>query len=417
MRVSVYGLASFSLGMAVLCGCGRGGPGAAARSQESARPVSVAPAEVRPLTRTIPVTGTLAARESSLLSAKVSGRLQQLNVDLGSAVREGDLLAQVEPRDYELRLQQASAALAQARAALGLPPEGDDDRLELDEASAVRQAKAVLEEAASNQERVKSLSKSGIASRSELDVVESSYKVARSRYDGALEEARMRMGAVAQRRAEYELARKQLDDASVRAPFAGAIQSRPAHLGEFVAIGTPIVELVKADPLRLRLQVPERESALVRTGQLVRLLVEGDTNVYSGQIARISPAVDEQDRMLRVEADVPARGSLRPGLFARADIMVNEREESLVVPLSAVATFAGIEKVIVVQQGKAVEKVVATGRRGTDWAEIVSGISAGDGVVLDPGGLRTGQAVSINPGNPGARREASAKQAKEPTTN
>ncbi len=417
MRIYGCELAVFGLGLAVLCGCGGSDPKAGARRQEPARPVSVRRVEVRPMMRTIAVTGTLAPQEGSLLSAKVAGRLQQLNVDLGSKVSEGDLLAQIEPRDYELGLEQAAAALAQARTALGLPAEGGDDRLEMEQVSAVKQAMAVLDEAASNRERVERLSQSGIASKSELDTVQAAYKVARSKYDTALEEARTRMAAIAQRRAEYELARKKLADAAVRAPFAGGVQSRPAHLGEYVAVGTPIVELVKTDPLRLRLQVPERECVLVRTGQVVRLLVEGDTNVYTGRIARLSPALDDQSRMLRVEADVPAQGTLRPGLFARADIIVREAEESLSIPASSLVTFAGIEKVVTIQDSKAMERVVVTGRRGPDWVEIVSGIGREEAVVLNPGGLRTGQPVSIVPGTSEILGEARTKPANGPTTN
>jgi len=345
--------------------------------------------------RAIMVTGPLAAHEQSTLSAKVSGRLQLLNVDIGSVVRRGDVLAQVEPRDYELRLQQAVAALSQARAALGLPSEGEDDTVELKEISTVKQAKAVLDEATKNRQRVADLSKANIASQSELDVAEANYTVALTRYDVALEEARTRQAALAQRRAEYEIAGKQLADTALRAPFDGAIQARPASIGEYVAAGTPIVTLVKTDPLRLRLEVPERESAPVRVGQSVRLRIEGDTNTYAGRIARLSPALNEQNLMLLVEADVPNRGSLRAGLFARAEIIVNEREDGLSIPISALITFAGLEKIVVVKDGKALEKTVTTGRRSQEWVEITSGLAIGESVVLDPGGLRTGQPVTI----------------------
>ncbi len=400
MKSCACGLMFLGLAAAFLAGCGKTeGAKAGAKSENLARLVKVVRAESKAMARVIAATGTLAAQEKSTLSAKVTGRLVELPVDLGSVVREGELLAQIEPRDHELGLQQAAAALAQARTALGLALEGEDDRIDLEQVSVVRQAKAVLEEATANRERVKSLSQSGIASRSELDTVDAAYKVALSRYDTALEEARTRTATVAQRRAEYELARKQLADASVRAPFAGVVQARMAHVGEYVAAGTPILALVKTDPLRLRLEVPERECPLVRPGQAVRLSVEGDTNSYSGQIARLSPALDEQSRMLLVEADVPARGSLRAGLFARANIIVDEHEERLSVPAEALITFAGIEKVVVVQEGKALEKSVVTGRHGQGWVEIISGIGAGEPVVLSPGGLRTGQAVRIATSN------------------
>ncbi len=388
-------IGAVGLGLAGLVSCGQ--PDRAKPADPAAMParsVSVARAQTRAIARTIGATGSLAAQEQATLSAKVAGRLERLEVDIGSELRQGDLVAQIEPRDYELGLQEAAAALAQARAALGLPIAGDDDRIELEQVTAVRQARAVLEEAAKNRERVQRLSGSGIASQSEVDTVEATYTVAAARYDSALEEARGRMATVAQRRAEFDLARKRLADASVRAPFDGAVQARPATIGEYVAVGVPIVRLVKTARLRLRLDVPERECARVRVGQVVQLHVEGDSRLYTGQIARLSPALDEQTRTLRVEADVPRQGSLRPGLFARAQIVVAEADSALTVPEKAVITFAGLEKVVVVEDGRAVEKVVSTGYRGPDWVEIVSGLSAGERVVLNPGGLRTGQRVA-----------------------
>jgi RND family efflux transporter MFP subunit len=327
----------------------------------------------------------------------VPGRLLRLAVDIGSVVRQSEVVAQIEPRDYELRVQQAAAALAQARAALGLPLEGDQDQTDLEATTPVKQAKAVLDEASKNLDRVRSLSRSSIASQSELDTVEANYAVARTRYEAAFEEARTRSAALAQRRAEYEIARKQLADATIVAPFDGAIQSRPASVGEYLAVGTPIVTLVKTDPLRLRLEVPERNSALIRTGQSVRLVAEGNSNVFPGQIVRLSPAINEQNRMLVVEADVPNPGALRPGLFTTAEVVVSEREQGLSVPRNALVTFAGIEKVILVRDGKAQEQPVTTGRRGAEWVEIVAGLAADAAVVLDPGGLRTGQPVTVAP--------------------
>lgn len=381
---------------AALVACGRSSPAPQGPAGDAVRrPVTVASASVRPMSRTISVTGTLAAQERSLLSAKVPGRLEVLRVDVGSAIRQGDLLAQIERRDYELRLQQAAAALAQARAALGLPAEGQDDQVELSNVASVKQAQAVLEEAGKNRERVLNLSRQGIASASEVDTVEATYRVAQAKHETALEEARTRIAALAERRAEYDLARKQLADTAILAPFEGAVQSRRASLGEYLSAGTPLLQVVKTDPLRLRLQVPERESARVRAGQEVRLTIDGDTNRYAGQIARLSPALDEQTRMLLVEADVPAQGSLRPGLFVRAEIVVDPDDPGLSIPSEALLVFAGVEKVVTVESGKALEKTVTTGRRGPGWVEILSGLSPGETVVMNPTGLRTGQPLTI----------------------
>lgn len=390
---------SLIVAAALLPGCGKGpAPGKPSAAGQKARVVQTISAEMRPMERTVPATGTLAAQEVATVSTKVSGRIQRLEVDLGSVVRAGDLIAQVEPRDYELKVQQAAAALAEARAAVGLSLEGEADEIAPEEVSSVKQARAVLDEAAKTLERIKNLTASRIASASDLDSAEAAHKVALTRYQAAVEDAQARVASLAQRRAEWEIARKQLADSSVLAPFDGAIQSRPATVGEFVSAGAPIATLVKTDPLRLRLEVPERESMLIRLNQAVRLRVEADTNVYTGKIARLSPALDETSRMLFVEADVPSMGRLRAGLFARAEIVVVESEPGLSVPTNALTTFAGIEKVVTIRDGKALERNVSTGRRGADWIEILSGLEPGTPVILDPAGLHSGQPVTVATG-------------------
>lgn len=357
--------------------------------------------------RTVDATGFLLPHEAATLSVKVSGRLLNLAVDLGSEVKPGDLIAQVEPRDYELRVQQAEAALAQARAALGLPLEGTDDHIPPEKTSPVLQARAVLDEAAKNRERVLRLAEQGISSTAEQDTVEAAFKVARSRYESALDDARTRQAALAQRRAELELARKQLADTAVRAPFAGVVQERLANLGEFLPAGSPVVRLVQISPLRLRLEIPERKTADLTAGQTVRFTVEGSPEIHETQLARLSPALTDQSRVMVVEADVDNPGTFRVGAFVRAQIVV-AKERGVAVPAEALVVFAGLEKVISVRDGRAQERLVTTGRRGPGWIEIVSGLDVGEAVVLDPGNLQTGQAVRVVAPVPAAASSASS---------
>ena len=379
--------------LAMVSSCSKSDAPKSATALNKARTVRVALSELRPMERVVTVTGLLLADEAATLSVKIGGRLKALSVDIGSLVKRGDVIAQVEPRDYELRLQQVSAALSQARAMVGLPLEGTDDQFDSLKTSAVKEAKAVLNEATRNRDRVLKLSQQGVLSTSDLDTVEAAYTIALNRYEAAGEEARTRQAVLAQRRAEFDLSRQQLNDTSLRSPFDGAIQSRLANVGEFLPAGSPVVKLVKTDPLRLRLEVSERDAASVQLNQRVRLTAEGDTNIYTGTLTRVSPAIDEQTRMLLVEADVRNDGSLRPGLFSRAKIVTREDEEGVAVPEQALIVFAGIEKVVVVQDGKALEKMVSTGRRGPGWIEIVSGLKAGERVVIAPGNLRTGEPV------------------------
>ena len=359
------------------------------------REVRTARVEETPFGEAVTVNGTLAAYDETVASAKVPGRLRAISVDLGTVVRRGQVIAQVEPQDYNLRVQQAEAALAQARARVGLSPDGRDDRVTPEQTGTVRQARAVLDEARVSRDRSAKLVEQGIVARSEFDTVDANYKVAVSRYQDAIEEIRNRQAMVAQRRSELALAKQQLADTAVQAPIDGVIQEKQASVGEYLAAGAPVVNIVKMDPLRLRAEVPEREATAVRAGQNVRVTVDGNANVYVGQITRLSPVIAQQTRMLVVEADVRNNGGLRPGAFARAEIVTNDAKMAVTVPNSALVTFAGIEKVIVVQNGKALEKPVTTGRRNGEWTEIVAGVSVGDQVVVEPGNLQNGMAVEV----------------------
>jgi RND family efflux transporter MFP subunit len=348
-----------------------------------------------PIARAVNVTGTLAAYDQATVGAKVPGRLQTISVDLGSIVHKGQVIAQIDPRDYQLRLEQAEAALQQARARLGLPAEGSDDRVDPEKTGVVRQARAVADETRLKHERTAQLVKQGLLAQAELDTVESAYKVALSRYQDAIEEVQNRLGVVAQRRSELALARQQLADTAINSPFDGVVQEKKASVGEFLAASAPIVTIVRMNPLRLRAEVPERDARNVRAGQKVRITIEGDTGTYSGNIVRLSPTITEQNRMLMVEAEVINDGHLRPGSFAHANIVTDAKNSAAAVPTSAIVTFAGIEKVITIKDGKALEKPVTTGRRIEDWAEIVSGVNIGDEVVAEPGNLQSGQPVSV----------------------
>ena len=346
-----------------------------------------------PVGETVTVNGNLAAYDQTTVGMKVPGRLQTINVDFGSVVRKGQIIAQLEQQDYKLRVQQSEAALAQARARLGLSPDGTDDRVKAEDTGTVRQAKAVLDDAKLKRDRATKLVEQGVTPRAEYDSVDSEYKVALSRYQDALEEIRNRQGMLAQRRTELSLAKQQLDDTVVYSPLDGVVQEKKASAGEYLAAGAPVVTVVRIDPLRLRVEVPERESHSIRMGQSVRVIVEGDPESYLGYIKRLSPTIAEQNRVLSVEADVRNNGRLRPGAFVKAEIVTNQTNTAVTVPPNALVTFAGIDKVIIVENGKAVEKTVAVGRRGDNWIEIKAGVNAGQAVVLDPGNLQSGQSV------------------------
>jgi RND family efflux transporter MFP subunit len=321
--------------------------------------------------------------------------MSELLVDLGSRVRREQVIARLDPTDAQLRVDQAVAALQQARARLGLTPAGTDDRVDPEQTSLVRQARAVLDEARLTRDRTERLWKQELIAQAQLDTSISALAVAEARYQDAIEEVRNRQAVLLQRRSELDLARQQRADTVVVSPIEGAVSERKASVGEFLAAGAPVATLVKLHPLRLRLAVPEREATAVRVGQAVVVTVEGAAGEHRGRVARVSPAISEQNRTLLVEAEVPNESAvLRPGAFAKAEIVLSGDLRVVTVPATAVVTFAGVEKVLTVDKGRAVEVRVTTGRRVGDRLEVVNGITVGTSVVAQPGNLTGRQPVA-----------------------
>lgn len=365
-----------------------------AGGQQKARPVQVALAKRERITRAIEATGTLAARDRISLAMGVTGRLLEVKVDLGDRVRRGDVVARLDPSDLQIAVQQAMAALQQARTRLGLPPDGTSETVVENQTPTVRQASAALLESKLRRDRAQQLFKQQLIPPSDLEAAQAAYQIAESRYQDAVEEIRNRQAQLAQRRADLEMARQQLSYAVLAAPADGAVVERLASAGQFIGANSPIASIVIIHPLRLRLPVPDRAAGRVRVGQRVRLKLDKESAVHYGKVTRLSPAIDEETRTLLVEAEVPNEsGVLRPGSFVRAEILAESEEPALLVPASALVTFAGIERVLIVEQNKAVERSVKTGWRDTDRLEILEGVSAGETVILKPGNLSAGQAV------------------------
>ena len=397
-KALLFSLALSIVAISFLASCKSDYPASAKQSSpggKTARQVKTTAVVESPFGETVTANGTLAAFDQTTVSVKVPGRVKTIAVDLGSVVSKGQVIAQLDSEDYRLRVQQSEASLAQARARLGLAPDGTDDNVDPEKTATVRQARAVLDEARVARDRAAKLVEQGVIAKAEFDTATATFKVAEGRYQDAYEEIRNRQGVLAQRRSEVALARQQLKDTAVVAPLDGIVQEKRTSSGEYLAAGTAVVNIVRMDPLRLRAEIPERESHTVKPGQNVRVTVDGDSNVYVGQIMRLSPVIAEQTRILVVEADVRNNGKLRPGSFAHAEIVTNDSKMAVTVPNNAIVTFAGIEKVLVVQNGKALEKPITTGRRNGEFTEIVSGVNVGEKVIIDPGNLQTGQDVQV----------------------
>jgi RND family efflux transporter MFP subunit len=348
----------------------------------------------RPVERYVEVVGTLKADQEVVVSSEAKGAVEELPVDLGSVVRRGQLLARLSQRESKLRVDQAQAALDQARARVGL--RSGSGSLEAEQNSEVRQAKASLDEARLRFDRAKTLIKNGDIAQERFDEAEINYRSAEARYQAAQDSFHNQTALVEQREAELQLARKQLQDTIIVAPLDGTVSARHVTRGEYIKAETRIVTLVKSNPLRLQAVIPEVAVASVRVKLPVTLIVDAyPGRTFKGEISRVSPSLDEKARTLTVEATIEnADGTLKPGLFATVQLRIAKQSPAVMVPSHALLAFAGLTKLFVIQDGKVVERVVKTGLKDGDFVEILEGAKVGERVAVESlGRLSNGVAV------------------------
>jgi RND family efflux transporter MFP subunit len=330
----------------VLTGCSSSTSQNAQQAEAASTPPAVAidaaKVERRELQRAVEAVGTLDPNEEVTVSNQVEGIVSTLFVDLGDAVRAGDVIAQLDTQELELNVHQQEAALQQELARLGLA----EASTSLDDAatSQVRQAEATFADAKIRLDRTKKLAESGLIPQQQLDGQQAQYDIAEASLRSSRETVRNIRATIAARKASLSLAQKKLADAKVTAPITGFIKDRPASAGQFLKANSPVVTIVQNSPLRLHADVPENAVAYVHNGRSVEFHVDAfPDRVFEGKITRISPAVDQQSRTLKLEAIVNnADGALKPGFFVRVTIQTDRKDKVLIVPAESLTTVSGI---------------------------------------------------------------------------
>src|SRR2546425_2037520 len=246
---------------------------AAAGSRLSVRLFAVEQKQIR---RNVESVGSLFPFEEVTVSSEVEGRVEQVLVDVGDHVAIGQTIVKVVPTELQLTLDQQRANLQQARARLGLSD--NDDFKDVRAAAEVKKAAADLADAEQKYKRAKTLYEQGLLPKQNFDEAESRYNAARAAYDLSVQTVENLRGQLAQSRAAAALAQKKVNDSNIRAPFAGQIKERSVTQGQYLKVQTPVMVIVNIDPLRVRLRVPEKMAAWVKTGQEVTVSVEAYPN-------------------------------------------------------------------------------------------------------------------------------------------
>ncbi len=334
-----------------------------------------------PITRTVRVTGSLIADEQAEVSAEVNGRIVSTPVELGTRVAAGAPLVVISREQASAQMAEAQANAAQSAAALGIVNGAGFDPEKVPD---VANAKAEWELAEADHARMRSLLDQKVVSQAEYDQRRTRVEAARQQYEASKNAAQQRYQALAAANARIGLAQKALNDTTVRAPFAGIVAERRVSVGDFVTTGTRVVTVVRSNPLRMALTVPEQLVSRIAVGQPVRITVDAYPNrTFEGTVRYIAPALRAEQRSLTVEAIVPnPEGQLKPGFFATAEVSQSAEEPALLVSQQAVRTVSGTRRVFVVTGDRVEERIVKTGQIVGDRIEIVEGVAKGDVVAV-----------------------------------
>lgn len=325
---------------AALAACGgSGGPSSGGR----ALPVQVTVASLDTLSVEVDAVGTLQAQSEAQVASEVDGTVSQIAFREGARVQEGGLLIQLDASKLRSAYQAARASAEQAR--------------------------ATAENLQRQVERNRALLAQGAISKQAFDDLQSSQDAARARLD--------------QSQASARLARQQLRDASIRAPFDGRVGERTVDVGDYVRKGDPLLTVTDDDTLEVRFTVPEGYADRVSVGSSMQVTTPSVSGRwFDGRVYFVSPTVDPQTRSVALKAVVPnPEGELRAGSSADVRLVLERRSGAVVVPEAAVVPRQGESLVFVVREGKAVRTPIQVGYRTPGRVEVASGVAAGDTVV------------------------------------
>lgn len=329
--------------------------------------------------------GTVQARTTATLSSKVMGYIREIKADAGDRVRAGEVLVILDSRDLEAGYGQARAGLAEARSAMA----------EVENAIAAAQAQQELAEATFR--RMEDLHAKKSITEQEYDEASAKLRMAKANREMAVSRKNQLIEKIRQAEKAVESAAVMKSYAEIAAPFDGTVTSRTADPGVLAAPGAPLLTIERAGSYRLEARLAESWLPRIRAGQEVEVELDALQRNLSARVSEIVPAVDAASRAFIVRINLPAAADLRSGLFGRAKFG-REPRKVVAVPAAAIVMRGQIQSVYAIEQGVARNRLVKLGGERDGWAEVLSGLSAGQQVVSPvPVGLTDGSPVEVRP--------------------
>jgi RND family efflux transporter MFP subunit len=368
-----------------------------AKTGSPAQRIQTVPVEMAPRSDVLRVTGSLMADERASVASNTSGIAAEVCVDRGSLVKKGDVLVRIDPRDARHKYEEGVAVLEELKARLGIT--GDLKDFKPEDEPEVRIAKASEELAAANLRRAKDNYAKKVISTEAFDQLKTEYDLAAQRFRQSQFQIVQALYVCKTAQIKVAILKKALDDTEIIAPFDGWVAEKLVAPGEQISSGmqaTKVVTLVRINPLRLSLSVPQQDIGRIQPGQTVRFQVDSfPDRVFEARVRFIAPVVTNDTRTMVVEAVAPNPDRLlRPGLFATAEVELPRRQTSVFAPLKAVLRTGEVGRVFVVRDGVAREQVVALGDADGRRVEIQSGLSGKEILVANPELVHDGDAVN-----------------------
>jgi len=389
------GVPAIALCGLVLSGCSRSETAQARGRDDTAKPIKVEAVRQEAIHRSVEVVGTLTAVDEVTVSSEAEGRVSRLLADLGDRVSAGQVLIELDREKAQYNLDQQKAALARALAQFGAPDPAHLPPIE--QTPDVKRAQAELVQAKQSFDRADELHKRQLVPKQTLDDAQATLQAKQAGYDSAVQNAKNLSASIDASDASVKLADRQLRDSYIRAPFDGYVEKRLVNLGEFVKNQTPVMSVVRVNPLKVTSEIPEKMAPWIQTGQPVELHVDAyPDKTIIGKVSRISPAVNTATRAFPFEALVPnAEALLKPGTFARVHIESSKVDQVVTVPYSAIQYRYGVNRVFVVEGDHVSARELKVGQRLGDRIEVETGIKEGELVALtEPDKLSDGMKVT-----------------------
>lgn len=351
-----------------------------ARGESQVIGVSVTAAAQQPWPMTYEATGTVRARTSTTVSARLMGYVREVHVNVGDRVREGQLLIELDARDLDAGSSHAEAAREEVRNGI---PEAEN---------AIASAQTNLTLAQATFRRMKDLYDKKSLSDQEFDEATARLKSAELAMEMARSKRRQLDSKMAQADQLLQTAQVARSYASIQAPFAGLVTAKSVEPGTLTVPGAPLLT-IERETYRLEAAVEESKLGVIRAGQAVSVKLDGIERTVDSHVSEVVPSVDTATRAYTVKIDLPADSRLRSGMFGRAVFPLGSRE-TLAIPAAAVTERGQLLSVFVAEQGEARMRLITVGAQTGGRVEVLSGLIAGEEVIFPvPQGLTDGARV------------------------